>query len=160
MIGFQLRATLCFRHLRNDASGCWFYQIDIQILPVSRLLFDVIGDFFAPAPTMNDRGSADRRRVRRAVIADTELSVLAFPIPVRLLDISLGGVLLESSHRVELATRGTLRFNFGGVPFSADVRVERMEPQGPSDAERFTIGASFVALSRQDQRVIERFADQ
>ena len=109
---------------------------------------------------MNDRGSADRRRVPRAVIADTELSVLAFPIPVRLLDISLGGVLLESSHRVELATRGTLRFNFGGVPFSADVRVERMERQEDSNAERFTIGASFVALSRQDQRVIERFADQ
>jgi len=109
---------------------------------------------------MNDRGSADRRRVPRAVIADTELSVLAFPIPVRLLDISLGGVLLEASHPVELATRGTLRFNFGGVPFSADVRVERMEPQAQSDAERFTIGASFVALSREDQRVIERFADQ
>ena len=109
---------------------------------------------------MDDRGSADRRRAPRAVIADTALSVLAFPIPVRLLDISLGGVLLESSQPVELATRGTLRFNFGGVPFSADVRVERMERQGYSDAERFTIGASFVALSRQDQRVIERFADQ
>jgi hypothetical protein len=93
------------------------------------------------------------------VIAETELSVLAFPIPVRLLDISLGGVLLESSHPVELATRGTLRFNFGGVPFSADVRVERLE-RPRRDAERFTIGASFVALSRQDQRVIERFADQ
>jgi hypothetical protein len=26
--------------------------------------------------------------------------------------------------------------------------------------ERFSIGASFVALSRQDQRVIERFATQ
>jgi PilZ domain len=109
---------------------------------------------------MNDRGSADRRRVPRAVIADTELSVSAFPLPVRLLDISLGGVLLESSHPVELDTRGTLRFSFGGVPFSADVRVERMERQGFSDVERFTIGASFVALSRQDQRVFERFADQ
>ena len=108
---------------------------------------------------MHERGSADRRRVPRAVIADTELSVLAFPIPVRLIDISLGGVLLESTHTVELGTRGTLRFNFGGVPFSADVKVERIERHsGP--AGRFAIGASFVALSRQDQRVIERFADQ
>ena len=108
---------------------------------------------------MHDLGSADRRRVPRAALADTELSVLAFPIPVRLLDISLGGVLLESTHAVELATRGTLRFNFGGIPFSADVKVERIERQsGP--AGRFAIGASFVALSRQDQRVIERFADQ
>jgi hypothetical protein len=96
------------------------------------------------------------------MIADTELSVLAFPIPVRLLDISLAGVLLESSHPVELGTRGTLRFNFGGVPFSADVKVERLDGlrHGSGSIERFTIGASFVALSRQDQRVIERFADQ
>jgi hypothetical protein len=109
---------------------------------------------------MHDLGSIERRRVARAVIADTELSVLAFPIPVRLLDISLGGVLLESSHSVDLGTRGTLRFNFGGVPFSADVRVERVDHQPSGAVVRFTIGASFVALSRQDQRVIERFADQ
>lgn len=109
---------------------------------------------------MRDLASTDRRRVPRAVIADTELSVLAFPIPVRLLDISLGGVLLESTHPVELGTRGTLRFNFGGVPFSADVKVERLESQPNGATEKFTVGASFVALSRQDQRVIERFADQ
>ena len=71
-----------------------------------------------------------------------------------------GGVLLESSHPVDLGTRGTLRFNFGGVPFSADVKVERLDGQRNGAVERFTIGASFVALSRQDQRVIERFADQ
>jgi hypothetical protein len=105
--------------------------------------------------------AADRRRVPRAVIADTELSVLAFPIPVRLLDISLGGVLLESSHPVELGTRGTLRFNFGGVPFSADVRVERLDrARNDAGTDKYSIGAVFVALSRQDQRVIERFADQ
>ena len=108
---------------------------------------------------MSDGTPTDRRRLPRAAIADTALSVLAFPIPVRLLDISLGGVLLESSHAVELGTRGTLRFNFGGVPFSADVKVERLN-RSANGAERFTIGASFVALSRQDQRVIERFADQ
>ena len=110
---------------------------------------------------MSDLASADRRRVKRAAIADTELSVLAFPIPVRLLDISLGGVLLESTHPVELGTRGTLRFNFGGVPFSADVRVERIDCSSAGNgADKYAIGAAFVALSRNDQRVIERFADQ
>jgi hypothetical protein len=103
----------------------------------------------------------DRRRAPRAEIADTELSVLAFPIPVRLLDISLGGVLLESTHAVDLGQRGTLRFNFGGAPFSADVRVERISPPlGGGLAERYAIGAAFVSLSRNDRRVIERFADQ
>ena len=105
--------------------------------------------------------AADRRRVPRAAIADTELSVMAFPIPVRLLDISLGGVLLESAHPVDLGQRGTLRFNFGGVPFSADVKVERLDrSRTEAGTERYAIGAAFVALSRNDQRVIERFADQ
>lgn len=103
----------------------------------------------------------DRRRVPRAAIADIELSNLAFPIPVRMLDIGLGGVLLESAHPVELGARGTLRFNFGGAPFSADVKVERIDAaRRESGADRFTIGASFVALSREGHRVIERFADQ
>ena len=55
---------------------------------------------------MRDLASTDRRRVPRAVIADTELSVLAFPIPVRLLDISLGGVLLEFTQVDRRAHRG------------------------------------------------------
>jgi hypothetical protein len=103
----------------------------------------------------------ERRRVPRVGIADTELSVLAFPIPVRLLDISLGGVLLESTQAVDLGQRGTLRFNFGGTPFSTEVCVERISrSRGNATAERYAIGAAFVALSRNDQRVIERFADQ
>lgn len=103
----------------------------------------------------------DRRRSPRTVIADTELTVLAFPVPVRLVDISLSGVLLESTHPVELGTRGTLRFNFGGAPFSAAVEVERLTSLSPPPAPaRFAIGATFVALTQQDQRVIERFADQ
>src|SRR5688500_11669245 len=110
---------------------------------------------------MSELASTDRRRVPRAVIADTELSVLAFPIPVRLLDISMSGVLLEASHPVDLGTRGTLRFNFGGVPFSAEIRVERSSStHSVSGSERFSIGATFGALSREHQRVIERFADR
>ena len=47
------------------------------------------------------------------------------------------------------------------MPFSADVRVERFD-RSRSDAgiEKYSIGAAFVALSREDQRVIERFAEQ
>jgi hypothetical protein len=109
---------------------------------------------------MHESPLVERRRVARAAITDTELSVLAFPVPVRLLDISLSGVLLEASHPVECGTRGTVRFNFGGTPFSAAVRVERVDVRREGGTERFNIGAAFVALSREDQRVIERFADQ
>ena len=108
---------------------------------------------------MSDLPITDRRRVPRSAITDTQISVLSFPIPVRLIDISLAGVLLEASTAFESGTRGTVRFNFGGVPFSADVKGERIEGfRGP--LERFRIGASFVALNLDDQRVIERFSDQ
>jgi len=103
---------------------------------------------------------SERRRLPRAIVTDTALSVLAFPIPVRLLDISVNGVLLEASHAVDPGSRGTLRFNFGGLPFSAEVRVERIDLRREGAIERFNIGAAFVALSREDQRVIERFGDQ
>lgn len=102
----------------------------------------------------------DRRRTPRVVIAETDLSVLAFPVPVRLLDISLSGVLLEVNQPVDLGASGTLRFSFGGVPFSADVKVERRSTLTSALGHgRFSIGATFVALSRQNQQVIERFAD-
>src|SRR5689334_6624106 len=109
---------------------------------------------------MNELASPERRRLARAVITDTELSVLTLPIPVRLLDISLNGALFESSNAVDVGTRGTLRFNFGGSPFSADVKVQRLEPSPTDRAGRYLIGAAFVALSRDDQQVIQRFADQ
>ncbi len=103
----------------------------------------------------------DRRRNVRRVIVDTELSVLAFPIPVRLVDISMSGVMLESTQAVALGTQGTIRFNFAGDPFSADVKVERLdELAASSHGPRFSIGATFVALRRLDQQVIERFANQ
>lgn len=89
------------------------------------------------------------------------LSVLTFPIAVRLRDISLSGVLVEATHPVGLGMRGTLRFNFGGIPFSADVKVERLSPERTAAGHQsYAIGATIVALSRQDQRVIERFAEE
>src|SRR5688572_26795242 len=101
--------------------------------------------------SMSELPFTERRRVPRAPIADITLSVLALPIQVRLLDISLNGVLLETTQRVDSGTTGTVRFNFGGVPFSADVKVERVEVNRTGQAERFNIGASFVALSRDHQ---------
>jgi len=98
----------------------------------------------------------ERRRVARVPIAVAELLV-TFPIEVRLVDISVTGVLLRSKHQVELGTRGTLRFNLGGRPFAADVEVERLSAIDDVGGERFSIGASFVALSADGRHAIERF---
>lgn len=105
--------------------------------------------------------AVDRRRVPRTTIVDTECTVLASPLAVRLVDISVSGVLMESSHPVELGTCGTLRLNFSGVPFSAEVKVERVSPiSGRAGPAQFSVGAAFTGLSRQSRDVIERFAHQ
>lgn len=109
---------------------------------------------------MHEVPTPERRRVTRAAITDTEFTILTAPVPVRLLDISLSGVLFEAANAVDVGTTGTLRFNFAGSPFSVEVRVQRREPAAADRSGHHLIGAAFVALSRDDQQVIQRFADQ
>ena len=101
----------------------------------------------------------ERRRVTRMPIAFAEL-LITFPIEVRLVDISLSGVLLRSKHQVDLGTTGTLRFNLGGQPFAAHIEVSRVTAiEGPGP-ERYSIGASFSMLDAEARHAIERFIEQ
>jgi hypothetical protein len=101
----------------------------------------------------------ERRRVARVPIAFAELLV-TFPIDVRLVDISISGVLLRTKHQVELGTKGTLRFNLSGEPFAAQVEVSRVTAVDGPGPERFAIGASFLSLDAEAHHAIERFIDQ
>jgi hypothetical protein len=101
----------------------------------------------------------ERRRVARVPIAFAELLV-TFPIDVRLVDISVSGVLLRSKHQVELGTKGTLRFNLGGQPFAAHVEVARVAAVEGPGPERYSIGASFLSLDAEARHAIERFIEQ
>ena len=116
-----------------------------------------VGDFaqIARFAVLKD-DSVDRRRVPRVPIAFAEL-IVALPLEVRLVDISVSGVLLRSKHQVEIGTRGKLRFNLAGQPFAADVEVVRLTAVVGPGAERFSIGASFVALGPEGRAAIERF---
>jgi hypothetical protein len=103
----------------------------------------------------------ERRTMPRIPVETGELAVLPFPMTVRVLDISLSGVLLQSAHPVGPGARGSLRLNLDGVPFTADVEVQRVSPT-PDDTspERFRIGAKFVSTTREHQQIIERFINQ
>lgn len=101
----------------------------------------------------------ERRRVPRVPIAFAEL-IVTFPIEVRLVDLSVTGVLLRSKHQVELGTRGKLRFNLGGQPFAAHIEVTRLSSIDGPGPERFSIGASFVSLDAEARHAIERFIEQ
>jgi hypothetical protein len=103
----------------------------------------------------------ERRTIPRVSIDIGELAVLPVPMSVRVLDISVSGVLLQAAHPVEPGARGSLRLNLDGVPFSAEVEVQRVST-GPeaTDSEPYRIGAKFVATGRAHQLVIERFINQ
>jgi hypothetical protein len=78
---------------------------------------------------------------------------------VRVLDISVAGVLLQSSHRVEAGSRGRLRLDLAGSPFTADVQVQRVVA-APDSRPGYRLGATFVALPSELRHLIERFMTQ
>jgi hypothetical protein len=95
----------------------------------------------------------ERRQAARFE-ADGELAILPTPLNVRVLDISMGGVMLGLSRSVDLGARGRLRINLGGSTFAADVQVQRVTA-GTGDA--FHVGAMFVNLDDASRQMIERF---
>jgi c-di-GMP-binding flagellar brake protein YcgR len=96
----------------------------------------------------------ERRRFPRQTIGP-ESAIVPSTMKVALLDISPAGVLLHSSDHVETGSQGSLSLNLGGLPLKADVHVRRVLSAEPSAGYR--LGASFVALSADQRRLIERF---
>ena len=96
----------------------------------------------------------ERRRSPRRVV-EGELATVPAVFNVRVLDISLAGVLLQSSHPVEPGARGLLRLNLDESPFKAEVQVQRVVADDATVGYR--LGATFVALSPDHRQLIERF---
>lgn len=99
----------------------------------------------------------ERRRSPRYDIETGELAVLPAANSVQILDISLSGVLLQSVHGATVGSRGRLRMSLGGQPFSAEVEIRRTTPLG---ANCHRMGALFVDISPEHERMIERFTQQ
>jgi len=72
---------------------------------------------------------------------------------VRILDISVSGVLVLAGESAGEGARGLLRLDLAGQPFSADVAIQRVLP----GSDGFKIGASFVNLDAEHRDMIERF---
>lgn len=96
----------------------------------------------------------ERRRFPRH---DTtgQLATVPLSVNVRVLDISVAGVLLHSSEAVEAGTKGNLRLHLDGSAFRADVQVQRIA-DAPGGAG-YRLGATFVGLNTDLRQLIERF---
>ena len=103
----------------------------------------------------------ERRRSSRVAIGHIEPAYLPSSEAVQVLDISVTGVLLQSSRSIEPGTRGSLKLNFGGTPFSADVEIRRaVSVTVGGSSPSYRVGASFVAITPEHRQLIERFANQ
>jgi hypothetical protein len=74
---------------------------------------------------------------------------------VQVLEVSLGGVLLQSDQMLEVGSDGSLSLTLDGSRFRANVHVQRVAATG-SD-EGWHLGARFVDLSPDDRQLITRF---
>jgi hypothetical protein len=97
----------------------------------------------------------ERRRFPRH---DTtgQLATMPTSVNVRVIDISVAGVLLHSSEAVEPGTKGNLRLHLEGSAFRADVQVQRAAA-APEGSSGYRLGATFVGLNPDLRQLIERF---
>ena len=79
-------------------------------------------------------------------------------LSVRILDISVTGVLVESRHPVDPGSRGRLRLNLDGLPITVDVRIQRVETGKEGAGCR--VGALFLGLDPKHRQLIEWFVTQ
>lgn len=87
--------------------------------------------------------------------ANDLVAVLGREVPVRLVDISGSGCLLESSNRIEKGTTGTLRVVFDGLEYTDDVRVMRCRPcEGSSTL--YHLGAEFLWTTSPREQSLRR----
>ena len=97
----------------------------------------------------------ERRRFPRHETTG-QLATVPASVNVRVLDISVAGVLLHSSESVAAGTKGNLRLHLDGSAFRVDVQVQRVAA-APAGAAGYRVGATFVGLSPDLRQLIERF---
>lgn len=87
------------------------------------------------------------------------VAVLGREVPVRLVDISNAGCLLESVGRLDKGSTGLLRVRFQDVEYMDDIRVMRcQEPEGSSGV--YLLGAEFLWTTSPHDRSLRRVISQ
>jgi hypothetical protein len=97
----------------------------------------------------------ERRRSARAVPAMDVECCLELSTRVKLVDISLSGVLLDAELPLPVGTLAGLRSTLGPGSFRADVKVARIAGS-PAPASK-GLGAVFTVMDERSRRSLEEF---
>mgnify|MGYP000848951043 CR=1 FL=1 len=96
----------------------------------------------------------ERRRAVRHSLDNDALAGIRSSHSVRIIDISVGGVLLASTRPATVGARGRLSVALAGNPLATEVEIRRVVES--SDHTNFRIGAEFVGISADQRDIIER----
>lgn len=97
----------------------------------------------------------ERRRSVRFPVQGPARAGLVAANSVRVVDISVGGVLLASPRRAVVGSRGRLSLTLGGSPLATEIEIRRVVELLDRS---FWIGASFVGITPAQKDTIESFA--
>jgi hypothetical protein len=121
------------------------------------LRFEIIGQLWGSLETIE--ASLERRGDPGATAAEDQIAGLPTALKVRLVDLSAGGVLLSSSHELNVGQRARLRATLGTDPFDVEIEVRRIA-DGSLDGRgrgRCRVGAIFTSLDEAATRSVTHF---
>jgi hypothetical protein len=93
---------------------------------------------------------SERRRMPRVELGAGRECRLDLRTRVRLLDISVSGVLLSGEIRLPVGTRAHMQTSLAAVPFGGEITVRRI-------AGESAVGATFMALDERSRQRLEAF---
>jgi hypothetical protein len=103
-------------------------------------------------------GELERRRAPRIPAAEgTELNRPVW-VTVKVLDISVSGVLFVAPQPMTLGERGQLRLRLGEHSFVGDIEVRRSD-RHPIPSGGYRIGGTFTALAEGSRATLEEFIE-
>src|SRR4026208_1361976 len=77
-----------------------------------------------------------------------QLATMPTSVNLRVIDISVAGVVLHSPEAVEPGTKGNLRLHLEGSAFRADVQVQRAAA-APEGSSGYRLGAKVGGVARE-----------
>jgi hypothetical protein len=103
----------------------------------------------------------ERRRSPRLPAGADDAAALPVQHAIQILDISLSGVLLHATTRIDVGARVNLRLNLAGAPLAVDAEIRRVTAaKVAGGVSAYRIGAAFVSLTPKQRGLLERFERQ
>lgn len=105
---------------------------------------------------MSPRDGTEQRQGPRAMLEAGFVCRLEMRTPVRVVDISQSGVLVESDTPLPVGTPALLRTGLGAMPFASFVQVRRTAAAPAANAMTM-LGMAFTLMDERNRRTLDAF---